>query len=130
MSVGYLADAFDLINVRDLDLIDQARRHCARLVLGVFTDDYAEEVSGQRPVMPLFERLALLECVRGVDEVVVHQGDHAFLRADLGDDVLLFAADDAAVRPTTAVAWLTPTRQSESQYLRSALGPRQREVVA
>ena len=45
MSVGYLADSFDLINVRDLDLIAQARARCARLVVGVFTDEYVERVS-------------------------------------------------------------------------------------
>ena len=38
MSVGSLSGLFDLINVRDLDLISQARSGWARLVLEVPTD--------------------------------------------------------------------------------------------
>ena len=60
MSVGYLADSFDLINVRDLDLIAQARARCTRPIVGVFTNQYTEWVSGRRPVLPLSERMAVL----------------------------------------------------------------------
>ena len=42
MSVGYFASLFHLINVRDRDLINQARARCAHLVLGVVTDDCAD----------------------------------------------------------------------------------------
>lgn len=44
MSVGCLADSFDLINVGDLDLIAQAGARCSRLVVGVFTDEYTEKL--------------------------------------------------------------------------------------
>ena len=77
MSVGYLADSFDLINVRDLDLIAQARARCTRLVVGVFTDEHAEWLFGRRPVVPLSERMAVLRHVRGVDEVVAHDAGSA-----------------------------------------------------
>lgn len=72
MSVGYLALSCDLINVGDLDLIAQARERCARLVVGVFSDEFAEEHTGRRPVIPHAERAALVRHVRGVDEVVIH----------------------------------------------------------
>lgn len=120
MAVGYLADLFDLLNVRDLDLIAQARAACAHLVLGVLTDDYAEAVHGRRPVVPLEERMTLLRHVRGVDEVVAHDGPwphHAETAT------LLFTAEDSHVGYGRDSVRLRPRRRSESPVLRQALQP-------
>ena len=126
MSVGYLADSFDLINVRDLDLIAQARARCTRLVVGVFTDEYAERVFGRRPVVPLSERIAVLRHVRGMDEVVAH---HDGSDARCGGR-FLFAADDAPRDLADRAIWLTPRRRSESVVLRNALAAEDQEAVA
>lgn len=134
MSVGYLADAFDLINVRDLDLIAQAHRRCSRLILGVFTDEYAEQTSGRRPVIPLAERMAILEHVRGVAGVVPHEGEVDALDRTSGQMsppvCEVFAAVDSPASFGQEVTWLTPVRYSQSAYLRTALAPRPLEVVA
>jgi phosphopantetheine adenylyltransferase len=117
-SIGYLAQSFDLINVRDLDLISQANEHCSRLVVGVYTDEYAQEVYGRRPVVPLTERVALVRHVRGVDEVVVH-GDSEF---EPGDDTIVFAVDGSLVMTAdTTVVALESRRYSDSAVLREAL---------
>ena len=126
MSVGYLADSFDLINVRDLDLIAQAHARSTRLVVGVFTDDYAEWLFGRRPVVPLSERMAVLRHVRGIDEVVAHD-DGSFAGVA---DAVLFAADDAPRDVSDQVVWLTPRRRSESVVLRNALASEDQEAVA
>jgi hypothetical protein len=70
MSVGYFADSFDVLNVRDLDLIAHARELCSRLLVGVFTDDYVERLRGRRPVVPLDERMALMQHIGGAADVV------------------------------------------------------------
>ncbi len=44
MSVGYPPGLFDLITVRDLDRINQARTGCAHLVLGVSTDPLVQRL--------------------------------------------------------------------------------------
>jgi cytidyltransferase-like protein len=127
MVVGYLANSFDLINVRDLDLIAQARHLCSRLVVGVFTDDFAERHQGRRPVVPLVERMALVQRVRGVHEVRVH--DDGPDGAD--PDTLCFQV--AGDRPllTTGRPWLLqPTRETSSAALREALRPDRRVDVA
>jgi bifunctional ADP-heptose synthase (sugar kinase/adenylyltransferase) len=119
MSVGYLADSFDLINVRDLDLIAQAYAQCSRLVLGVFTDEYAERVFGRRPVVPLAERIALLRHVRGVADAVPHSEDVEPILAAV--EVVLFVAADVPVQVIEDPVVLTPRRHTESPVLRSAL---------
>lgn len=119
MSVGYLADSFDLLNVRDLDLIAQARERCSHLILGVYADEFVEQTTGRTPVVPLHERMAVLSHVRGVAEVVVH--DPTTAGAD--PTVLqLVSADGAAPAPVDGIL-LTPARASRSAVLRNALRP-------
>jgi hypothetical protein len=124
MSVGYLAGAFDLFNVRDLDLITQAQSQCSRLIVGVFTDAYSEQIMGRRPMVPLAERIALLRYVRGVDDVVSH--DESSL---VGDQWVVFAADDVPTQQTNGSVVLIPRRHSESPILRQALIPLDREAI-
>ena len=125
MHVGYLPNAFDLLNVRDLDLIAQARQHCSRLVVGVFTDDYAAR-RGRRPVVPLAERMALVAHVRGVDEVVVHDQE----RADVGVDTTVFGVIGETAVPSLAHQHLlVPLRETTSPLLREALHAAPRERV-
>lgn len=127
MQVGYLPHSFDMLNVSDLDLIEQANRHCARLVVGVFSDELVERLHGRRPVVPLNERLALVSHLRGVHESTVH--DHEVDQAPAGARV--FRAADDPVLPVTDDAWLlVPTRRTASPLLRAALRSGLRDDVA
>lgn len=121
MPVGYLCGAFDLLNVRDLDLIDQARSRCRRLVLGVLTDDQVARLTGRAPVVPLVERMALLQHVRGVDLVVRH-GEPS----EVGASVTLAATPGAL----PGAELLTPRRETASPMLRVALRPAAAAAVA
>jgi glycerol-3-phosphate cytidylyltransferase-like family protein len=118
MTDGYLASSFDLLNVRDLDLITQARRYCSRLVVGVFSDEFAELLYGRPPVVPLVERLTLVSHVRGVDEAVVHDEtalapSHDMTRFAVAGDAPLAHSEDCWV--------LQPMRHTASATLREAL---------
>lgn len=127
MSVGYLAHSFDLINVRDLDLIAQAKEMCSRLVVGVFSDSYAEEIYGRRPVVPLFERMALVGHVRGVDNVVVDEGELPMTEGEL---TIFTVAGDSTEPHSAGSIVLTPRRVTASVILRDALQPLERDEVA
>ncbi len=116
--VGYLAHSFDLINVHDLDLIAQARRHCDRLVLGVYSDELVLSTTGRLPVVPLAERLALVSHVRGVADVVEHSPD----AVPSGPQVVVFAEEVADI-DELAVIRLDVRRHTESVALRDALRP-------
>lgn len=71
MTVGYLLGTFDLLNVGDLDLVEQVSASSSQVVLAVYSDEHVASRLGRPPVVPLHERLALLNHLRGVDEVVV-----------------------------------------------------------
>lgn len=120
MTIGYLAGAFDLINVRDLDLIAQASQYCSTLVVGVFTDDFAERQYGRPPVVPLVERMALVSHVRGVASVTVH--DRTTLPVD--PEVRRFTVAGDEPLPYTEHSWvLRSTRVTASAILRETLEP-------
>ncbi len=115
MSTGYLARAFDLIDVRDLDLINQASSRCDSLVVGVYTDEYFERRFGRRPIVPEGERVALVEQLRGVARAVPHVdgtqqvGELRFATADDADTEVPSGAD---------VVELAARRASSSDLLR------------
>lgn len=100
MSVGYLAGAFDVITVADLDVIGQARALCSRLLVGVVTDDDAERWLGRLPMAPVEERMAVLRHIEGVADVVVH-GEPAATS-------IRFAAVGDPAPPDRTVRWLSP----------------------
>lgn len=128
MSVGYLPHGFDLFNVEHLGLVAAASGLCDRLVVGVYDDDEVLARTGRPPVVPLAERLDIVGCVRGVDEVVVHSSG-----ADLsGLSVLVSEADlaDWSGPGSGPVTVLPVTRTSTSPVLLRALRVVTGEAVA
>lgn len=77
--IGYTAGLFDMFHVGHLRLLRAARARCDYLIVGVTTTELAE-ASGRRPVVPMLERFAIVESVKGVDHVVP-QADRDKLRA-------------------------------------------------
>ncbi|MEV6284915.1 adenylyltransferase/cytidyltransferase family protein [Kribbella sp. NPDC051770] len=128
--VGYLTGVFDLFHVGHLDVLEQARQGCDRLVVGVLTDEWALEAWEARPFVPLVERAQILEQLRCVDEVVVVT-DAGWLAgvpgtvfaADGTDGVL--AADELDGVSAELISELPSRRESSSQILRAAIDQRQ-----
>jgi cytidyltransferase-like protein len=132
--IGYLTGVFDLFHIGHLDVLEQAQEQCDRLVVGVLSDDWAQQAWGARPFVPLVERRQILEQLRCVDEVVVVEeagwlGDGGFdavrtvFAADGTDGVL--AADELDGIPAELIRELPARRESRSQILRAAIDQRQ-----
>jgi glycerol-3-phosphate cytidylyltransferase len=68
--VGYTAGVFDMFHVGHLNVFRHAGEDCDFLIVGVTTDELAEARRGVRPVIPLIERMAIVQHVRHVDHVV------------------------------------------------------------
>jgi glycerol-3-phosphate cytidylyltransferase len=107
VDVGRLTGAFDLVTVAQLDVIEQARGRCARLVARVHTDAQVQRLVGLAPVMPLDERVSLVAALRDVDDVDVATDDDLAGPSDRG---LAYVFADAAsstqpevLRPRTVV---------------------------
>ena len=68
--VGYTAGVFDMFHMGHLNLFRNARDLCDLLIVGVTTDELCEEMKGERPVVPMLERMAIVQSLRYVDHVV------------------------------------------------------------
>ena len=108
VDVGRLTGAFDLVTVAQLDVIEQARSRCDRLVARVLTDEQVRRIEGLDPVMPLDERVSLVAALRVVDDVDVASdaqldaldqphGGMAYVFADAGS-----STGSEVLRPRTA----------------------------
>lgn len=69
LRIGYAAGAFDLFHVGHLNILRQARMRCDYLIAGVVSDEQLLIRKGHLPVVPLGERLAVVEAIKYVDEV-------------------------------------------------------------
>lgn len=93
-SRAYLGGNFDCLHRGHLNLFAEARKWASEIVVSVNTDEFASRYKRQ-PMMPLADRIAVLNQCRLVDEVVVNVGDEdskiAIVSADV--DVILHGDD-------------------------------------
>ena len=68
--VGYASGVFDMFHVGHLNILRRAKLDCDYLIAGVVVDEVVEQIKNQRPVVPLFERLEIVQSIRFVDEAV------------------------------------------------------------
>lgn len=97
LKVGFTNGCFDLLHVGHLSLLEFARAHCDRLVVGVNADASVRRLKGpERPLNSETDRARMLASFAMVDAVVVFGEDtpHELIAA-LGPDVLVKGADYA-----------------------------------
>lgn len=91
---AYVGGTFDLLHRGHLALLANAKAIAAEVVVSVNTDAFATRYKRQ-PLMPLADRLAVLNSCRLVDRAIVNVGDEdsrpAILCADV--DVLVHGSD-------------------------------------
>ena len=141
MTVGYVSGVFDLFHIGHLTIINRARERCEHLIVGAVDDDVVTAVKGRPPVIPLDERLAILDGLRAVDAVVTDRYPDKFdtwheLRFDVifkGDDWQgtpkgdKLEADLASVG--ARVEYFPYTRHTSSSLLRAVLTRRTYSAV-
>jgi glycerol-3-phosphate cytidylyltransferase len=130
---GYVPGVFDLFHVGHLNILRLAREQCDWLIAGVVSDEKAFRAKGRFPVVPLDERVSILEHVTLVDEVVVEHhpskldvwGEHPFDVIFKGDDWRGTAKGDQLERDFATVGvevvYFPYTIHTSSTLLRATL---------
>lgn len=67
--VGYTTGVFDMFHVGHLNILKKAKEHCDVLVVGVTTDELVA-YKNATVIIPLEERIAIVESIKYVDQVV------------------------------------------------------------
>ena len=69
LRIGYAAGAFDLFHIGHLNLLRHAKASCDHLIAGVVSDEMLGLTKGISPVVPLAERMEIVEHISYVDQV-------------------------------------------------------------
>lgn len=68
--IGYTTGVFDMFHVGHLNILQRASLECNYLIVGITTDELAATKKGHLPIIPLQERMKIVESIQFVDEVV------------------------------------------------------------
>ena len=69
--LGYAQGVFDLFHIGHLNLLRRSKSCCDYLLVGVVTDEIVKFYKNKTPYIPIEERVAIIEAIRYVDEVVI-----------------------------------------------------------
>ena len=74
MTRAYIGGTFDLFHIGHVFLLSRAKSEFDEVVVSLNTDEFCERYKGERPVMELAERAAVIAACRYVDKVDVNDG--------------------------------------------------------
>ena len=92
--IGYTTGVFDLFHIGHLNILKQAAKNCDYLIVGVTSDETVYKYKKRYPIIPLKERLAIVESIVYTDRVVVQQEMDKLRAYELYGFDRLFHGDD------------------------------------
>ena len=72
-TIGYTTGVFDLFHVGHLNILKQASEKCDYLIVGVTSDETVDQYKKRYPIIPLQERIDIVQSIVYTDRVVVQQ---------------------------------------------------------
>lgn len=68
---GYTQGVFDMFHIGHLNLLNNAKQQCEKLIVGVNSDQLVEAYKRKTPVICESERCAIVDNIKAVDQAVV-----------------------------------------------------------
>ena len=70
MIIGYTQGTFDMFHIGHLNLLQNSRKLCDILVVGVNSDELVLSYKQKHAIVPLDERMAIIKALKCVDQVI------------------------------------------------------------
>lgn len=70
----YIGGTFDDFHVGHVELLKEAS-YFGSVIVAVNTDEFVERYKGKKPIIPLHERMEILDSCKYIDKVIVNIGD-------------------------------------------------------
>jgi len=95
MTVGFTCGSFDLLHAGHVLMLEEARTHCDRLIVGLQSDPSIDRPDKNAPIQTVEERLIMLKAIRWVDEIHLYdsESDLVELIKKLNPDVRIIGSD-------------------------------------
>ncbi len=95
--IGFTCGVFDLFHIGHLNLLENCKKQCEYLIVGVCTDEYVHKVKNKSPVFSQEERFRIIQSLRIVDKTefvnIEEVNDKELVQKRFNFDVL-FSGDD------------------------------------
>ena len=65
--IGYTQGTFDMFHIGHLNLLENAKKQCETLIVGVNSDELVRQYKKKTPVIPQNQRLRIVQAIRFVD---------------------------------------------------------------
>lgn len=106
--IGYVCGVYDLFHIGHLNLLKRCKYHCDYLIVGVNSDELTEFYKKRKPVINEKERMAIVEAIKYVDEVVLvdFHNENSKLAYSLYKFDVQFCGDDHEARLCNTREWL------------------------
>ena len=82
-NIGFTASTFDLLHAGHVVMLEEAKRHCDYLIVGLQIDPTLDRDHKNAPIQSIVERQIQLSAIKYVDEIIIYNTE-----ADL-EDLLL-----------------------------------------
>ena len=73
--VGITFSCFDLLHAGHVTMLEEAKRHCDYLIVGLQTDPTIDRPEKNKPIQSIVERQIQLAGLKYVDEIVTYQSE-------------------------------------------------------
>ena len=70
--IGFTCSTFDLLHAGHVTMLEEAKRHCDFLIVGLQNDPTEDRPEKNKPVQSIVERQIQLAAVKYVDEIVIY----------------------------------------------------------
>lgn len=92
--IGYTTGVFDMFHIGHLNILKRAKEQCEFLIVGVSTDELVEYYKHKIPIIPFMERMAIVEAIKYVDQVVAQENMDKFAAWEKLHFNAIFHGDD------------------------------------
>ena len=71
-TIGFTCSTFDLLHAGHITMLEEAKRHCDFLIVGLQNDPTLDRTEKNKPVQSIVERQIQLAAVKYVDEIIIY----------------------------------------------------------
>ena len=93
--IGITFSCFDLLHAGHVNMLEDAKRYCDILIVGLQSDPTIDRPEKNKPIMSLRERKIMINAIKWVDEIIEYntENDVKVILKSLNPDIRILGSD-------------------------------------